>query len=522
MRDPYAGHDPVNTARFAGLVWLVYGVAILGSLPVAAGGHPLNLAVGALVGTVAAGTGFALVRGRVVSYVALLAFSWIGVVALTGLELLYGGARGEMVMELFLLIALQTASVHPPRRTAPVLVAIAGGVAVQQADSGWSAVRIGDLGMHAGVWLLVALISNQLVRQLREQRMAARDEEAVAQRLARTDALTGLGNRRLLLDDLDAALQAGEPVLLTLFDLDGFKAYNDSFGHPAGDALLHKLGLDLAEAVEGRGTAYRMGGDEFCVLCPITGEEDSVVRHSVGALSDQGGGFVIGASYGSVHLPGEASNSEEALRRADRRMYAHKATGRTSAGRQSTDVLLGVLRERHPELGDHVDGVAQICDEIGRRMELTSDELTALQQAAALHDVGKAAIPDAILGKAGPLTENEWDFMRQHTLMGERIMSAAPALNRAAQLVRWSHERLDGTGYPDGLKGEEIPLAARIIAAADAFDAMVSDRPYRAALNFDDAIAELRACAGTQFDPDVVRVLCEVVTEKPVPTTAAA
>jgi diguanylate cyclase (GGDEF)-like protein len=520
--DPYVTHDPVSTARFAGLVWLVYGLGILGSLPVVAGGHPLALVAGIVIGVPAATAGFAFVRGRYPSgYTAYLVMSYAGVAALALLQWLEGGARGELLTELYLAIALQTGSLHPLRRTAPVLIAIVGAVALQEGEAGWSALHVGDLFMHGVLWLFVALIANTLVKQLREQRMAARSEEAAAQHLARTDPLTGLGNRRRLLDDLDAALASGEPVLLTLFDLDGFKAYNDSFGHPAGDSLLHKLGHDLSQAVEGRGGAYRMGGDEFCVLTKIDGGENGTVRAAVEALSDQGGGFTIGASYGSVRLPEEASTSEAALRDADRRMYAHKATGRTSAGRQSTDVLLSVLRERHPELGEHVDGVTELCAEIAAHFDLANDEHTALLQAAALHDVGKAAIPDAILGKPGPLDDDEWSFMRQHTVMGERIMAAAPALTRAAQLVRWSHERMDGTGYPDNLEGEAIPLGSRIIAAADAFDAMVSNRPYRSAMNFDEAIAELRRCAGSQFDADVVEVLCRVVTEKPVPTPVA-
>jgi len=520
--DPYASHDPVSTARFAGLVWVVYGLGVLGSLAVTAGGRPLALSAGILIGLTAAATGFAFVRGRYPSgYTPYLVMSYAGVAALALLQWLDGGARGELTTELYLAIALQTGSLHPLRRTAPVLVTIVGAVALQEGEAGWSALRVGDLFMHGVLWLFVALIANTLVKQLREQRMAARSEEAAAQHLARTDPLTGLGNRRRLLDDLDAGLASGEPLLLTLFDLDGFKAYNDSFGHPAGDALLHKLGNDLAESVEGRGCAYRMGGDEFCVLTPANGGEEAVVRHALGALSDQGGGFTIGASFGSVRLPEEATTSEAALRDADRRMYAHKATGRTSAGRQSTDVLLSVLRERHPDLGEHVDGVTELCSEIAEHFDFGSDERTALLQAAALHDVGKAAIPDAILGKPGPLSDDEWEFMRQHTIMGERIMGAAPALSRAAHLVRCSHERMDGSGYPDKLKGDEIPLGARIIAACDAFDAMVSDRPYRAAMNFEEAIAELRRCAGSQFDPDVVEVLCRVVTEKPVPTAVA-
>jgi HD-GYP domain-containing protein (c-di-GMP phosphodiesterase class II) len=142
---------------------------------------------------------------------------------------------------------------------------------------------------------------------------------------------------------------------------------------------------------------------------------------------------------------------------------------------------------------------------------MSDEQRTAVRQAATLHDIGKAAVPDAILEKPGPLDEHEWTFMRRHTIIGERIMQAAPALSAAAPLVRSSHENFDGTGYPDRLARDEIPLGARVIAVCDAYDAMVSDRPYRAALSHAEALAELRRCAGTQFDPAVVRAFVETV-----------
>ena len=155
----------------------------------------------------------------------------------------------------------------------------------------------------------------------------------------------------------------------------------------------------------------------------------------------------------------------------------------------------------------HVQDVAELCERVALRAGMTEDRLGPVVQAAALHDIGKAAIPDAILNKPGPLDEEEWAFLHRHTLIGERIMLAAPALAAAAQLVRSSHEHWDGRGYPDGLAGEEIPLGARIIAACDAFEAMTSDRAYRRAMSPEVALDELRRCAGTQFDPNVIAAL---------------
>jgi len=202
------------------------------------------------------------------------------------------------------------------------------------------------------------------------------------------------------------------------------------------------------------------------------------------------------------------------MRRADEAMYAQKHSGRANAGRQSSDVLLRALAERHPDLGDHLDGVTELATDVARRMGIGGEDLTQLRHAARLHDVGKVAIPDAIIVKATALDDDEWEFMRRHTVIGERIIAAAPALGRAARLVRASHEAIDGSGYPDGLSGVDIPLGARIIAVCDAFDAMISNRPYSPPKTTEQALAELRRCAGTQFDPAIVAVFERLIAER--------
>jgi two-component system, cell cycle response regulator len=335
-----------------------------------------------------------------------------------------------------------------------------------------------------------------------------------SRREAASDALTGLGNRRSLIAELERRLGDAdpEPAVLALFDLDGFKAYNDAFGHPAGDLLLQRLGSALAD-VRGREAAFRMGGDEFCILLPAEGSADLVGRARQ-ALSESGEGFEVSASAGTVDLPGEARTVSAALSIADRRMYAHKRGNRTSASNQSKDVLLRAVHERSPNLGVHGGEVAELAGRTALRLGLDVDMVRAVRQGAELHDIGKLAVPDAILNKPGPLDEDEWAFMRRHTVVGERILAAAPALLDVAKLVRSSHERYDGAGYPDGLAGEAIPLGSRVIAVCDAWDAMVSDRPYRRAMSREDALAELERCAGTQFDPAVVAAF-QVVLEQP-------
>jgi two-component system cell cycle response regulator len=329
---------------------------------------------------------------------------------------------------------------------------------------------------------------------------------------ALTDPLTDLGNRRALTLDLERVLPEtsdANPLVLVLFDLDGFKHYNDNFGHPAGDDLLARLGRRLGGVLEGRGRAYRMGGDEFCALIR-PGDEVAlpIVEAAAAALSDRGDGFDIGCSFGSIMLPREAPDTETALRVADQRMYAAKNGGRASAGRQSTAVLLRALSERDPYLGDHTADVADLAEGVAVRLGLTREEVEQISQAAELHDIGKVAIPDAILHKPGPLDDHEWAFIRRHTVIGERIIDAAPALGRVASLVRSSHERYDGAGYPDALVGLDIPLGSRIVAICDAFDAMTTDRAYRTAMAPDLALLELRRCAGSQFDPVVVEAFC--------------
>ena len=354
---------------------------------------------------------------------------------------------------------------------------------------------------------LLAVLARLLMTLADNHRMlrASRQE-------ALTDALTGLGNRRALIRELERRLDgdgAVMPFVLVLFDLDGFKHYNDSFGHPSGDALLERLGAKLGRHCALRGSAYRMGGDEFCAV--LDGERaDGLAAAAAAQLGEHGEGFVISASFGAIALPGECADADEALRIADQRMYAHKNGGRPSARSQSKDVLLRVLAERNADLGTHGTLVADLAGAVARELGLDGVAVEAIAHAAELHDIGKVAIPDAILSKPSALDEAEWAFMRRHTIIGERIVAAAPALSGVAELVRSSHERWTGGGYPDDLSGEQIPLGARIVAVCDAYDAMTTDRPYRVALSSDAALAELRRCAGEQFDPAVVRAFIAV------------
>ena len=354
-----------------------------------------------------------------------------------------------------------------------------------------------------------------------------RRSQVELQLAADTDGLTGLGNRRVLATALEHATQNASPerpVLLTMYDLDGFKLYNDTFGHPAGDALLVRLADDLSSALDEDAKAYRMGGDEFCVVATLPSVDAalSVAVRGQEALSEHGEGFTVSASYGAVVIPTETRDVIEALRIADQRMYAQKTFSRLSAPRQTTDVLMRMMVERNAELGEHLSGVALLAEAVSLKLGLTREQAEEVKRAAALHDIGKLAIPESILSKTGPLTGAEWGFIRQHTVIGERILSVAPSLAGCAAIIRSSHEWWDGSGYPDGLAGEDIPLAARIVFVCDAFDAMISSRPYRPARSEEEALAELRRCAGTQFDPSVVACFVDEVHSQLVTTAEAA
>ena len=376
-------------------------------------------------------------------------------------------------------------------------------------------------GIHAlfvGLAGIAGIIAWRLNESVRDKMVQTQVQLA---RLSETDSLTGLANRRKAIADLEACFagDAGEHVLVIL-DLDGFKAYNDLFGHPAGDVLLTRLGHRLDETTGPR-DAYRLGGDEFCVIARGSeGERATLEASCAAALADQGHAFSIRASYGSVLLPHEADNPSEAMRLADQRMYARKNSSRTtSAEDQSKDVLLRAMIEHNPDLGDHVAQVRELVMPLATALPLDAYDLQAVSHAAELHDVGKVAVPDAILNKAGPPNDEEWEFIRRHTLIGQRIVEAAPALAGVGEIIRSSHERWDGKGYPDQLAGEEIPLCARIIAVCDAYHAMTTDRPYRRALSHGDALAELQRWAGSQFDPAVVQQFEAVWDQRSAPVT---
>jgi HD-GYP domain-containing protein (c-di-GMP phosphodiesterase class II) len=219
--------------------------------------------------------------------------------------------------------------------------------------------------------------------------------------------------------------------------------------------------------------------------------------------------------------PSEASTESVALKVADDRLYANMASP-SSTSHQVTDALLQVIAEQNVSLDEHVERVAEMAGVLAAALGESKGEVERIRLAAKLHDIGKVAIPAAVLDKPGPLEDREWASIHRHPVIGARIVSAAPALASTAPLINSSHERVDGQGYPDGLKGENIPFGSRIIAVCDAFEAMTSDRPYHQGVGIDEALAELTRRAGTHFDAAVVDAFCKTAVLHPRAPSAAA
>jgi two-component system cell cycle response regulator len=400
--------------------------------------------------------------------------------------------------------------IHALRPTAPVALAVLGAAFVVASIHG-----VLPLG---GIVAQVLAVAGPLgATGCFAAIVALRQHAAEAVPPPVVDALTGLSTRDGLLTELGRLYREttlDSPTQLILLDLVGFKDYNDTFGRPAGDAMLKRMSRNLRRLVSSRGSAYRLDGDEFAALVAYDADAPDLADFIASAIKEEGEAFVVTPCYGTVLIPNEAPSPAEAMRLANERLYALKHALRPQVHKQGTEVLMAALDKRSPSHGDHVRGVTELVEALSRKLGLTPEELDHVRLAAELHDIGKVALPQTILEKRFPLDEEEWDYVRRHPLMGERVLKSAPALGDVAKLVRWSHERFDGYGYPDGLDSSEIPLGARILAVCDAFDAMISPRPYRKAMSPQQAIAELRKEMGAQFDPIVVEAFCTVMDER--------
>jgi diguanylate cyclase (GGDEF)-like protein len=341
-------------------------------------------------------------------------------------------------------------------------------------------------------------------------RDAQRDE---LNRISRADPLTGCLNRRGFLERLEAevdeAARTGRSFALIALDLDRFKSVNDSEGHAAGDELLQWTVEQLQENLRPMDSVGRLGGDEFALLIPgaTRPEALTLVGRLNGVLANR-----APSSLGIACFPADGTDSEELQRHADEQLYSAKDGRRVSMAPSRRELswataLAQAVDTRIAVPDEHSTAVARYAAVIAQEMDWRGTDLALLRMAAMLHDVGKVGIPDSILRKGGPLTEEEFDQMRLAPVTGAELVGRVEGLGAIVPWIYHAHEHMDGTGYPEGLRGDAIPLASRIIAVADAFDAMTSNRPYRAAMSREDAMAELERCNNTQFDPACVAAL---------------
>ncbi|HVW19007.1 MAG TPA: HD domain-containing phosphohydrolase [Solirubrobacteraceae bacterium] len=345
-----------------------------------------------------------------------------------------------------------------------------------------------------------------LRRRVAQRRAAAAEER---------DTLTGMPSRRRLAEDIAAFMRTrrGDAQLtLYVFDLVGYKKYNDAFGYAAGDAMLRHLCARLVATVGPAGGVYRLRGPQFAVATVAGPVEATRLRQAcVRALSEIGEGFLIGCAWGSASLPRQARALPEALKLADQEVQAERGALR----REGIDETTIAPAPTGPRLEPSPYEVAGLAAAVGLLMGLDRVELQAVQTAAAQRDVGMIALPDAIVNARGPLTPEQRAFVELHTLVGERLLRANLGLDEVSAIVRSTHERWDGGGYPDGLSGEEIPLGARIVAVCAAFQDMTSPRAHRPALIARQAIEELRRGSGAQFDPHIVAAFVDAFEESP-------
>ena len=379
---------------------------------------------------------------------------------------------------------------------------------------------------------------------------------------ATVDRLTGVANRQTLLGalftEVERASRYNRPLSVAFVDIDHFKAVNDVYGHGAGDIVLRGVAQTIRTNLRHTDMIGRYGGEEFMLVLTETDVEDGAnlaekLRQLVARLQfavDGNAELSVTVSIGIAGGVGERLRVDTLVRDADAAMYSAKALGRNqtyifaepdeesriprapiSASGRAHAVEVGKAA-RHAAAAaltsvvaplPHYRGqpsalIASIVTTMGSQLNLPVQEVERLKIAALLHDVGKVAVPEEILEKPSALTSSEWRTVVQHPRIGQVILEQATALKDAVPIILHHHERFSGQGYPYGLRGSDIPLGARVVAIADAYDAMTHDRPYKRAITHDEAIAELRRHAGTQFDPELVTLFCDLYgSTAPVP-----
>ena len=304
---------------------------------------------------------------------------------------------------------------------------------------------------------------------------------------------------------------------LLMADVNGLKLINDSFGYRMGDTLLKKVAEIMTKACRDKDIISRLGGDEFAILLPQTDSlttAEIIGRIKEYALAEKIGYVDLNMSFGYATKHKMEENMQEIFKMAEDNMHSHKLYESSSMRSKTIKLIMQTLYEKSQREMLHSQRVANICEAFATKLEFDRDDINQIRTAGLMHDIGKMGIDEKILNKATSLNEHEWKEMKKHSEIGYRILSSTNEYAEIADFVLEHEERWDGKGYPRQLKGEEISLQARIIAIADAYDAITSDRAYRKGLNKVDAIVEIERCAGTQFDPALVKVFIEKVLKR--------
>ena len=382
---------------------------------------------------------------------------------------------------------------------------------------------------------LLEHLASQIAAPIENSKLYTQTEQ-----IARVDGVTELFNRRhfdeRLKEEIDRHARYGDALSLLLLDLDNFKKYNDTYGHLAGDKVITLAASQIKSAIRSSDLAFRYGGDEFAVILPnsTTMEAFNVaerVRERVSAdMSSKQIDVTI--SIGVASWPGDGATLDELCSAADTALYYAKRTGQNRTSIASKTLfslsepsvnanaeaevlstiyaLAATLEARDKYTYGHSRRVSRFSVAAAEALNLRPEQVATISAAALLHDIGKIGIPDSVLNKNGKLLDEEWELLRAHPRLSATIIGHVPSLNACLAAVRHHHERLYGKGYPAGLKEEEIPVEARILAVTDAFEAMISNRPYRGPLSYKKAIAELETCSGSQFDARIVNVFIPI------------
>lgn len=400
------------------------------------------------------------------------------------------------------------------------------------------------VGMVVALALLMQVFLGQAERKMRRDQIRMRNiwmsRRAELQELAGRDELTQLQNRRFFYEEMTRELEVANrfkrPLSLLMMDVDDLKLINDEFGHQIGDVCLRAFGRVMNQQAGQRNITARIGGDEFAVIMPGADRKeadrlawaiwDALAKEAI--CETENASIFLGVSIGSGGHPWGGNTLDEIVHWADTKLYANKLERKGFKRREEhqggddsrlvgavVDVLSSALDIQDKMTHRHARRVARMSAFVARELKMSDADVREIEYAAALHDIGKIGVADSILRKEAPLDHDEWKEMKRHSELGYQILNGIDFLHPSAEIVYSHHERIDGAGYPRGLKGDEIHIGARVFAVVDAYDAMTSRRPYREAMTREDALEEIMRNSGTQFDPDVVSAFLNMSRSNP-------